>query len=577
MSRFVGLHKLKWLIAGLFFLLTAIFVVPFLLPAPFARLVLVYMFPVHAPSLGSATLTPEGRLILHDLVLHDPETLGRQPLLMVREVEAVFDWTTVLSRQIRQIRAEEVTVYARLTGSPPLSLLSLFIPSSSTAPITEYQRNTLPLWIDTLNVQGLFHLEAEEKGFEPAMAEWPLTLQMTMSGDRLQPTRRFRVTVGKATSVYEKTPQSPADTVPASVEGAFAVRAEFDMQPATGDTRVIVHRLMAGPVALRITTETLRKYAPKLPAEFSGALSTTLGALDLSGQISIGPGGQKGFSGQLRVQDLSVRWPAGGNPALVLDRFTVAGHIESRLDRWMPATLQMRQGVLHWAALSYGTQTIHNLETAWHIDGQKLITERAAAQLFDGHIQGSLIWDFATHALPQCDFQLKSINMHKALTNLSPEHLDADGHASGVLHLIRNSEGKLSGSVELTFDEPGLLRIGEVAEVRQLLVGNVGLELANLAMYDLQRYPFKEGWVYLESSDENSQLKINFVRQPSHHTQVTPPHRATLNGQDVRVRSLVVPTIDLIIPIKGTSFADILSLISGVRPLLETSREPSGK
>ena len=129
----------------------------------------------------------------------------------------------------------------------------------------------------------------------------------------------------------------------------------------------------------------------------------------------------------------------------------------------------------------------------------------------------------------------------------------------------------------LTFDEPGLLRIGEVAEVRQMLVGNVGLELANLAMHDLQQYPFKEGRVYLESVGENSQLKINFVRQPSLHTEVTPPRQAILNGQEVQVRSLVVPTIDLTIPIKGTSLATILSLISGVRPLIETSSEQSGK
>lgn len=572
------LYKLTWFIAGLFVLLVSMAAAPFLLPAPFARLALAYIFPGHTPSLRSAMFAPEGRLILYDLVLHDTEALGQQPLLTVREVEAVFDWTSVLSRQIRQLRAKEVTVYARLTGSSPFALLSLFVPPSSTSPTAEHQHTPLPLWIDTLKVQGLFHVEAEEKGFVPNMAEWPLMLQMTMSGDRLQPARRFHVTVGKAKAPHEKTPQSPADAAPThSAEGAFGLWADFDMQPATGETRVIVHRLVTGPVALKIPSEALHKYAPKLPVEFSSPLSTNLGALDLSGQISVRPGGQKGFNGKLRLQDLSLRWPVGGNSALVLDRFTVAGHVESRLDRWTPETLQVRQGMLHWAALSYSTQTLHNLEMAWYIDGQKLRTERSTAQLFDGYIQGSLTWDLVTHTLPQCDLQFKSINMHKALANLSPEHLDAEGHASGSLHLIRNSTGKLSGSVELTFDEPGLLRVGEVPEVRQMLIGNVGLELANLAMHDLQQYPFKEGRVYLESVDENSQLKINFVRQPDLHPKVTPPRKATLNGQEVEVRSLVVPTIDLTIPIRGTSLATILSLISGVRPLSKTSNEEPGK
>ena len=83
------LGKFKWLIAGSFFFLAIMPVAPFLLPAPFVRLALVYTFPAYTPSLGSATLTPEGRLTLYDLVLHDTAPLGRQPLLTVREVEAV--------------------------------------------------------------------------------------------------------------------------------------------------------------------------------------------------------------------------------------------------------------------------------------------------------------------------------------------------------------------------------------------------------------------------------------------------------------------------------------------------------
>jgi hypothetical protein len=235
------------------------------------------------------------------------------------------------------------------------------------------------------------------------------------------------------------------------------------------------------------------------------------------------------------------------------------------------------QGTLQWAALSYGDQAIYNLEAGWRIDDRKLITEHSAAQIFGGHIRGSFTWDLATHAMPQCEFQLKGINMHEALANLSPEHLDAEGHASGVLHLVRSPTGELSGSVELTFDAPGLLRIGEVAEVRQMLVGNVGLELANLAMHDLRQYPFKEGKVYLESVGENAQLKINFIRQPGARSTEIPPRTGTLHGQEVRVRSLVVPTINLTIPVRGISLAVILSQVSGIHPLIETSAQQPGK
>jgi hypothetical protein len=116
-------------------------------------------------------------------------------------------------------------------------------------------------------------------------------------------------------------------------------------------------------------------------------------------------------------------------------------------------------------------------------------------------------------------------------------------------------------------------RAGEIEEVKRMLVGNFGLALANLAMHDLKQYPFKEGRLLLESSGQNSQLKIKFVRQPRTEADVVPPHKEIINGQEVWVGSLVVPTIDLTVPITGKSLAEILSIISGVHPLIETVGE----
>ena len=130
--------------------------------------------------------------------------------------------------------------------------------------------------------------------------------------------------------------------------------------------------------------------------------------------------------------------------------------------------------------------------------------------------------------------------------------------------------------MDLAFDAPGILRIGEIEEVKQMLVGNVGLALASLALDDLKRYPFKEGRLYLESLGENSQLKIKFVRQPRTEADVTPPHKEIINGKEVWVGSLVVPTLDMTIPITGKSFAEILSLVSGIRPLHEAVGEQPG-
>lgn len=122
--------------------------------------------------------------------------------------------------------------------------------------------------------------------------------------------------------------------------------------------------------------------------------------------------------------------------------------------------------------------------------------------------------------------------------------------------------------MDLAFDGPGVLKIGEIQEMKQMLAGNFGTDLAQLAMHDLQHYPFTEGKLYLESLGGNSQLKIKFVRQPRTKADKTPPRKEIINGKEVWLGSLIVPTIDMTIPITGKSLADILSMASGVHPIL---------
>src|SRR5712691_2300404 len=399
------LRRLSWVVAVLLSLLAVMLVAPFFLTTQLVRFALRQVFPANSPSVGSAALSPSGTLVLRDLVLHDTGALAPQPLITVREIDATFGWAELLSRQIRRIHVEDVTVYARSNGLSQLSLLDLFFARSQPGAPAESNRGTLPLGIGTLAVQGLIHLESVG-GFVSAKADWPLALQMTMSSDRLAPARQFRVTIGEVRRLPEKIPEKPsvAVTEPASsADAAFGLRAEVDIQPAAGGTRIVVHRLAARQAAVTIEAETLRQYVAKLPPKLQGRLETSLGALDVSGLIGPGTGEARGFSGNIRLQDLSVRSPAGGKYAFALDRLTVAGSVESRLDRWAPATLKVRDGVTRWAALTYSNNALNNLDASWRIDGQMLMTDRCAAQIFDGHISGSPAWDLVTHAIPRCD------------------------------------------------------------------------------------------------------------------------------------------------------------------------------
>lgn len=675
------LRKLRRVAAVLLLFLTAILLAPFLLTTPLARLVLRHVFPAHTPSVGSAALSPSGTLILRKVELHDTGVLAQQPLITAREVEAEFRWGELLSLRIRWLHVKDVAVYARSHGSLQLSLLALVFRPSPYDPAAEFGHGTQSLWIDTLNVQGMMHLEPV-RGFGSARANLPLVLHMTVSGDRMAPSWQFRLTIGETQSLPDQISEKPSMTAPdlaPRVNATFGLRAEVDTQQAAGDTSRVVYRLVARHAALMIEADTLRWYGAKLPPELQGYIETSLGnlwatgevnqqksaerkqlsgslrfaglrvqlpsnspvtlslggmdgaaridtplppgpgtaitierlqvrnakasitadvlhrhapklpvalhgpldtnfaALDVAGLITSEPEDTLKFSGNIRLQDLSVRSPAGGKHAFALERLTVAGRVESRLDRWIPAALKVRDGMLQWAALTYSNKAVNNLDASWRIDGHMLMADRCAAQIFDGQASGFLAWDLVTQALPRCDFQMKSINIHEALANLSPEHIDAEGKASGFLHLALSPESELSGSVDLTFDGPGILRIGEVEEIKRMLVGNFGLDLANLAMHDLKRYPFQEGRLYLESVGENSQLKIKFVRQPRTEADVTPPHKEIINGTEVWVGSLVVPTIDMTIPITGKSLAEILSLVSGIHPLSEAASEQPGK
>jgi hypothetical protein len=110
-----------------------------------------------------------------------------------------------------------------------------------------------------------------------------------------------------------------------------------------------------------------------------------------------------------------------------------------------------------------------------------------------------------------------------------------------------------------------------------MLVGNFGLDLANLAVHDLRRYPFKEGRLHLESAGTNSELRLKFVRQPQTDADNVPPRKEVINGQEIWVGSLVVPTIDMTIPITGKSLGEILAMVTGFRPLIETASAEFGK
>ncbi len=356
------------------------------------------------------------------------------------------------------------------------------------------------------------------------------------------------------------------------LSGAVKIDTPLKLGPATAIT---VERLQMKNVNSSLDADAIRRYAPKIPADLRGSVDTSFDQLDLSGKIGATPAGGTAFSGNLRLQNFSAKAPAAGSNLFALDRLTLAAMIDSPIDHWTPAAVKIRDAITTIARLSYGINSVSNLDAAWHDDGELLACDRCAVEIFDGRINGTPAFDLITHEMPAHVLEIHGVDVHQALANVSPDHIDADGKASGVVHLALAREGNLSGDVDLAFDGPGLLKIGEIQEVKQMLVGNFGMDMANLAMRDLRHFPFKEGSLHLESAGENTLLKIKFVRQPKTAADAITPHKEIINGQEVLVGSLVVPTIDMTIPITGQSLAEILSIVSGIHPMIQTASEPN--
>jgi hypothetical protein len=614
---------------ALLLLLATIAAVPFLLTTQLVNRALAWVVPAHDARVGRATLGPAGTLVLQELVLYDTGALAEQPLVTAREIRAQFRWAELLSARIRRLEADDLVVYARSNGPMPLSLLSLLpvdASEPSSAPVwidaLDVRGATRPengaewplrirmtmtgdrpepvrklhaligdtrrLPRSTAEATGAAHRRGAAFGLR-AVAAARGTTRVVMH--RLVARQgAFMIDAGLLRRFLPALPVELEGDVEVGMGALWASRDElafgglrartlgdgpvtFSLDDLTGTARIAAGALTSAGIRARngkasIEADVLRRYVGGLPAGVRGRVHTDLGALEVGGRVGLEP---MAFRGAVRLGDLTLRAPFGTEGSVALDRLTAAATVDVPLGRWNPAAVAARDGVARWVALTYGKAAVRNLDASWRIDGQLLTADRFTAELFGGHLNGAPAWDLVSQALLPADVRIQSLDAHLALANVSPAHFDAEGRVSGVLHLASTAAGELSGHVDLAFDGPGILRVGEIEQFKKMLAGNFGLEMANLAMQDLKRYPFREGSVHIESSGRDTVVRIKFVREARTAADARPPQKHIINGQEVWVGSLVVPTIDMTIPITGMSLAEILSLVGGLRPGIDTA------
>ncbi|MGH7899227.1 MAG: hypothetical protein ACREQQ_14825, partial [Candidatus Binatia bacterium] len=98
--------------AAVCLLIAALAAAPFLLTTELVRFALGRAFPDAAVDVGGARLFPSGMLVLHDVALRDTALPAPRPVVTAREATAVFDWIELAARRVRQVRVDDLTVYA---------------------------------------------------------------------------------------------------------------------------------------------------------------------------------------------------------------------------------------------------------------------------------------------------------------------------------------------------------------------------------------------------------------------------------------------------------------------------------
>src|SRR5258708_35887483 len=105
-------RKFVLLAAAILALIGLIAAAPCLFASQLARLTLSHLFPRNRPTLGSASISPSGARVMRELLLHDVGASADRPLVAIHELRVDVHWSALLSRRIRHVRLNHVTVYA---------------------------------------------------------------------------------------------------------------------------------------------------------------------------------------------------------------------------------------------------------------------------------------------------------------------------------------------------------------------------------------------------------------------------------------------------------------------------------
>ena len=506
-----------------------------------------------SPEVGSATLSVGGELELRDVVLHELPPHRERVLVKAGKLRVRFGWGDVFSSTVQDVRAEDVTVYARGGENGGMTVAELWgaeeTGAARSAPATQASSSvaaSAPFWMDHLDcvgrveVEGLWGIEA---------AGFPFEVSMQMSGARTTPTRRLSVAAGELES--------------GRVSGRMVLEGE--------KIRVeeLVGRELHGVVA--------KELLAKLPTGMQKDFDVSLGSLDGHGEWD-----GRVVRGHLAVTGIDVASTGETGSGMEVIGLAVAGDVEGAMSAEFLRTGSVTAAKVTVKKVTYGKNQVDGFESPVTVEKGELAAPVVKLGFAKADIAGAVKASLAERRLISADFTVKHLDQGEVAENMAPDRLDAEGTMSGEIHLKSDAKGVIVGDIVLNSDGPGRLQIKDQqtaeALAQKLQVGAAGGVLpsnfSTIVVAQLKDYPYTTGHIGVSAPDGVPVVTLNYQREGVKPGEPGYGVKATIAGQAVTA-NYTVQLPGLTVVLKGKTVEEILALATGLEQ--EVAGEGTGK
>lgn len=318
---------------------------------------------------------------------------------------------------------------------------------------------------------------------------------------------------------------------------------------------------------------------------FKGAADLGLDSLTLEGKVATTP---TAFAGKLEFAGLDAHATLAGGSTLELENLALSGPLALPLDSpALPDLLAHSSAnplTLAFDHFGYGQNTLDDFTACLILDKGKLsVGPDAQCAFAGGTITAAAEVDLLRPALMSATLKLKQIDQAIISQNMLPERFSAEGIVDGEISITRDPRDHLVGSIELTSDTAGRLKLDR--ELSQKLLAPAARAAAidagatlppsfdQIVTGQLANYPYTTGKLTARDSGEDLELMLNYTRvaltpgEPGYGVKVTVEGHDVLNNYPLHIKGLTLALAHYTVP-------EVLAKASGFAALIAEPHPP---